>query len=127
LFAWDSDSNPYIEEASAPKNSLSEFLIPAGFVQIGGTDLGGFDAICFDWSKPVQNREYSVVQVDHEDILCNSKVRVVSELWPSFIKLVQETLSTPAPTNFVGRPDLVVGGNHLNHRPSVLSEVARIC
>ena len=97
LYAWDCDSNPYIEEASAPKNSLSEFLIPAGFVQIGRTDVGGFDAICFDWNKPVQNREYRVVQVDHEDILCNSKVRIVSELWPSFIKLVQETLSTPVP------------------------------
>ena len=97
LFAWNSDSDPYIEEASAAKNSLSEFLIPAGFVQIGRTDSGGFDAICFDSNKPVQNREDRVVQVDHEDILCNSKVRVVAELWPSFIKLVQETLSSPAP------------------------------
>jgi hypothetical protein len=26
LFAWDADSNPYIEEASAAKNSLSEFF-----------------------------------------------------------------------------------------------------
>jgi hypothetical protein len=56
LFAWDSDSNRYSEEASAPKNSLSEFLLPAGFVQIGRTDAGGFDAICFDWNKQSQNR-----------------------------------------------------------------------
>jgi hypothetical protein len=97
LFAWDSDLNPYIQEASAAKDSLSEFLIPAGFVQIGRTDTGGFDAICFDWNKPVQNREYRIVQVDHEDILCNSKVRVVSELWPSFIKLVEDALSRPDP------------------------------
>ena len=97
LFAWDADSNPYIEEASAAKNSLSEFLIPAGFVHIGRTDMGGFDAICFDWNEPAQNREYRIVQVDHEDILCNSKVRVVAELWPSFIELVEDALSRPDP------------------------------
>lgn len=97
LFGWDSDSNAYIAEASAPKNSLSEFLLPAGFVQIGRTELGGFDALCFDWNKPVQNREYRIVQVDHEDILCNSKVRVVGELWPSFVKLAEDALSRPDP------------------------------
>jgi hypothetical protein len=52
LFGWESDSNPFIEEASAAKGSLSELLLPAGFVQIGRTDLGGFDAICFDWNEP---------------------------------------------------------------------------
>jgi hypothetical protein len=97
LFGWDSDSNPYIEEASAAKGSLSELLIPAGFVQIGRTGAGGFDAICFDWNEPAQNREYRIVQVDHEDILCNWKVRVSGELWPSFIKLVDGALSTPDP------------------------------
>jgi hypothetical protein len=97
LFGWDSDSNPYIEEASAAKNSLSELLLPAGYVQIGRPDTGDFDAICFDLSKPAQNREYRVVQIDHEDILCNLKVRVVGELWPSFIKLVEGALVSPDP------------------------------
>jgi hypothetical protein len=97
LFGWDSDANPYVEEASAARGSLSELLIPAGYVQIGRTDLGGFDAICFDWNSSAQNREYRIVQVDHEDILCNSKIRVVGELWPSFVKLVEGALSTPDP------------------------------
>ena len=30
LFEWESDSNKYVE-ASPPKNSLSELLIPAGY------------------------------------------------------------------------------------------------
>ena len=37
------------------------------------------------------------MQVDHEDILCNSKIRVVGEPWPSFVKLVEGALSTPDP------------------------------
>lgn len=97
LFGWDSDSNRYIAEASAPKNSLSELLIPAGYVQIGIPDTGDFDAICFDFNRQPQNREYRVVQVDHEDILCNWKVRVTGELWSSFINLVESALRIDDP------------------------------
>src|SRR5580704_4951662 len=47
--------------------------------------------------RPAQNREHRIVQVDHEDILCNWKVRVEGELWPSFIKLVEDALSRSNP------------------------------
>ncbi len=97
LFAWNSDANEYITEASAPKNSLSELLIPAGYVQIGRPDTGNFDAICFDLNRQSQNRECRVVRVDHEDILCNWKVRVSAELWPSFITLIESALSSKDP------------------------------
>jgi hypothetical protein len=97
LFEWESDSNKYIVEASAPKGSLSELLIPAGYVQIGRPQSGSFDAICFDLNQQAQNREYRVVQVDHEDILCNWKVRVTGELWPSFVKLAESALSSDDP------------------------------
>jgi hypothetical protein len=97
LFGWDSDSNKYFVEASTPNNSLSELLIPAGYVQIGRPDTGDFDAICFDLSRQPKNREYRIVQVDHEDILCNSKVRVTAELWSSFMKLVELALSSDDP------------------------------
>ena len=90
LFEWESDANKYIVEASAAKNSLSELLIPAGYVQIGSPDTGDFDAICFDLNGQAQNREYRIVQVDW-------KVRVTGELWPSFIKLVESALSSDDP------------------------------
>ena len=104
LFEWDSDSNKYVAEASVPKNSLSELLIPAGYVQIGRPDTGDFDAICFDLNRQAQNREYRVVQVDHEDILCNWKVRVTGELWPSFVKLVESALSSDDPQVYYEEP-----------------------
>src|SRR5579864_3004116 len=100
----ESESNKYIVEASAPKKSLSELLIPAGYVQIGRPDTGDFDAICFDLSRQAQNREYRVVRVDHEDILCNWKVRVTGELWPSFIKLVESALSSDDPQVYYEEP-----------------------
>ena len=104
LFDWDSDSNKYIAEASAPKNSLSELLVPAGFVQIGRPDTGDFDAICFDLNRQPQNREYRIVQVDHEEILCNRKIRVKGELWPSFIKLVESALTSDDPQVYYEEP-----------------------
>jgi hypothetical protein len=104
LFEWDCDSNKYTLEASAPKNSLSELLIPAGYVQIGRPDTGDFDAICFDLNRQAQNRECRVVQVDHEDILCNWKVRVTGELWPSFVKFVEAALSTDDPQVYYEEP-----------------------
>jgi hypothetical protein len=104
FFAWDSDSNAYIQEASAPKNSLSELLIPAGYVQIGRPDTGDFDAICFDLNRPAQNREYRLVQMDHEDILCNWKVRLTGEFWPSFVKLIESALSSEDPQVYYEEP-----------------------
>ena len=73
-------------------------------MQIGRPDTGDFDAICFDLNHQPQNREYRVVQVDHEDILCNSEVRVTGELWPSFIKLVEAALSSADPQVYYEEP-----------------------
>ena len=104
FFGWDSDLSKYILEASSPKNSLSEVLIPAGYVQIGRPDTGNFDAICFDLNHQAQNREHQVVQVDHEEILCNWKVRVARNLWPSFVKLVECALSSDDPRVYYEEP-----------------------
>ncbi len=104
LFGWDSDSNVYAEAASAPKGSLSELLLPAGYVQIGQPDTGSFDAVCFDLNRKNQNREYRIVEIDHEDILCNWKVRVSGELWGSFIELVHAALSSADPRVYYEEP-----------------------
>lgn len=97
FFEWDTDANPYTAEASAKKGSLSELLIPAGYVQIGRPDTGDFDAICFDLNQSSNNREYRIVQIDHEEILCNWKILVSGERWPSFLKLVEQSLECEDP------------------------------
>jgi hypothetical protein len=104
FFGWESDSNLYITEALAAAGSLSELLIPAGYVQIGRPDGGDFDAICFDLKQKPQNREYRIVQVDHEDILCNWKVRVTGQRWHSFISLIESALSSADPQVYYEEP-----------------------
>jgi hypothetical protein len=71
------------------EGSLSELLLPAGYVQIGRPDTGNFDAICFDLNAAKQNRECRIVRADHEEILCNFRVTITGELWPSFTNLLE--------------------------------------
>jgi hypothetical protein len=97
FFDWNSDSNAFAREASAPKGSLSELLLPAGYVQIGQPGTGSFDAVCFDLNVSAQNREYPIVQADHEEILCNWRVKISKELWPSFIKFADNVVSSTNP------------------------------
>jgi hypothetical protein len=94
FFGWESDSSPYIAEAAAPKGSLSELLLPNGYVQVRQPETGSFDAICFDLNQKSQNYECQIVQIDHEDILCNWKIRVSNNLWPSFVKLMESAVSS---------------------------------
>jgi hypothetical protein len=63
-----------------------------GYVQFGrGPDMN-FDAVCFDLSSRKRNRDCRVVQIDHEQILCNNRVKVLSEIAPSFEQLLMKTI-----------------------------------
>jgi hypothetical protein len=88
FFSWGPESMELLE-AALPQNALSDLLLPAGYFQIGRPDTGSFDAICFDMKTQKQNREYRIVLADHEEILCNMRVKICSELWPSFRKLLE--------------------------------------
>ena len=83
---------------------LWDALIPAGFMQFGrGPDID-YDPICFDISSRKQNRDMRIVKIDHEDILCNCRVRVVAELAPTFFALVQDTINLATRVREDSRP-----------------------
>jgi hypothetical protein len=68
-------------------------LIPAGFIPFGkGADMD-YDPVCFDIKSRKQGGDCRIVKIDHEEILCNFRVKVVSELAPSFYELVQQTMA----------------------------------
>ena len=68
---------------------LSECLLKSGYVQFGRPDTGDYDAICFDTNQKRSNREYPIVRIDHEGILCFSQIRVTEILAPSFYKFIK--------------------------------------
>ncbi len=82
LFGWDlkTEESEFFGAASASRGSLSELLLPAGYFQIGRPDTGSFDAVCLDLNGKAENREYRIVLADHEQILCNNRVRITAEL-----------------------------------------------
>jgi len=51
-----------------------------------------YDPVCFDMNSRKKNHEMRVVKIDHEEILCNYRVKVVAELAPNFEALVLETI-----------------------------------
>jgi hypothetical protein len=74
---------------------LWETLISNGYLQFGkGPDMD-CDPVCFDISSR-KNRDYRIVKIDHEDILCNSRIKVVAEIAPSFRALVLQTIERAA-------------------------------
>jgi hypothetical protein len=73
---------------------LWESLIPAGYIRFGkGPDID-YDPVCFDMNSRKKNREMRVVKIDHEEILCNYRIKVVAELASSFEALVLQTIGT---------------------------------
>jgi hypothetical protein len=75
---------------------LSGFLLKNGFIPFGkGTDMD-YDPICFDLRARKKNREFEIVKLDHEEILCNERIRVVAKVAPSFEQLVSQTIDAAA-------------------------------
>src|ERR1700739_655296 len=71
---------------------LWESLIPAGYLRFGKGPDADYDPVCFDMNSRKKSREMRVVKIDHEEILCNYRVKVVAELAPSFEALVLQTI-----------------------------------
>ena len=91
-------ANPPGEDLSGLFSEISrdaglwEALIPAGYIQFGqGSDMD-YDPVCFDIKSRTRFGDYRVVKIDHEEILRNYRVKLVSELAPSFEDLVQQTI-----------------------------------
>jgi len=79
------------EISKAP--ALWESLVPAGYMQFAKGPDYDYDPVCFDLHKRKKNGDYRIVKIDHEEILCNYRVKVVKELAPSFEDLVRQTVS----------------------------------
>jgi len=75
---------------------LLETLIRSGYIPFGkGPDLD-YDPVCFDLSVRNKNREFPIVKIDHEEILCRGRVKVLSKLANTFEALVIQTIERAA-------------------------------
>ena len=71
---------------------LTESLIPAGYIKFGKGPDTDYDPVCFDIKSRTKSEDYRIVKIDHEEILCNYRVKVVADLAPSFRHLMIQTI-----------------------------------
>jgi hypothetical protein len=77
---------------------LSTCLLKNGFIPFGkGPDID-YDPVCFDLGARKKNREFAIVKLDHEEILCNERIKVVAELAPTFEQLLIATIEVGSRT-----------------------------
>lgn len=74
--------------ASIRDRWLTPVMHADGFIQIGRPDTGDYDPICFDMRRRTKSGEGRIVQLDHEEILCNERTRIVQNVADSFLDLL---------------------------------------
>jgi hypothetical protein len=65
---------------------MSPFLLQHGYMQFGRPKTGDYDPICFDFTVR-KKAEPPVVRIDHEEILCNERLRVIETISPAFSRI----------------------------------------
>lgn len=85
------DLSSLLEEISGD-SYLWDSLLHAGYIPFGKGPGGDYDRVCFDLSSRKKNRDFGIVKIDHEEILCNDRVKVVAKLAPSFYQLMLKTI-----------------------------------
>lgn len=76
--------------------AMQEILFQNKCLQFGkGSDLN-YDAVCFDWGRRLNDGDCPVIQIDHEEILCNYRFKKVAELAPSFRELMKLVIASAA-------------------------------
>ena len=68
---------------------MSPFLIKNGLVQIGNPSNRSYDPVCFDCRQGIKKeKDYPLVQIDHEGILLKEKILVTNKIAPSFLNFI---------------------------------------
>lgn len=69
---------------------MSPFLLKQGLLPFARPEDWSYDPMCFDYRNSQRKLEPVVVRIDHEEILCNGRIRVVESLAKGFDVLLEE-------------------------------------
>lgn len=70
--------------------AIAHTTLKNGYIQFARPDTGSYDPICFDAKKSVANREFGIVRLDHEQMLCNDRIKVVEKVADSFFEFASD-------------------------------------
>lgn len=92
------------EQISKDKG-LWDCLLPSGYIRFGkGPDID-YDPVCFDIKVRNKQGDYRIVKIDHEEILCNNRVKVIAQLASSFEELARRTIEEADRTSSEHEPE----------------------
>lgn len=69
---------------------IAQAMLKNGYIQFARPETGSYDPICFDARRSAANREYEIVRLDHEQILCHDRIKVVEKVAESFFKFAAD-------------------------------------
>jgi len=79
-----------MSEAVLRDKHLSRVLVEHGYLHFARPETGDYDPICFDTGRRLKGGEHPIVRIDHEAILCDSRIGNVRVIAPSFLEFVRE-------------------------------------
>ena len=91
FFAWSDDpeyTQDDLRHALFADEILSRVLLANGYVQFGRPDTGDYDAVCFDTNQNVGSNEYSIVRVEHENVLIRERI-ITHQIAPSLYEMMK--------------------------------------
>jgi hypothetical protein len=65
----------------------------AGYIQFARPATGSYDPICFDARHTASNREFPIVRLDHEELLCHDRIHVSGKLAASFYRFASNIVA----------------------------------
>lgn len=72
--------------------AMSVDLLAHGYIQLGFLSDCSYDPICFQ-TKSRASSKFPIVHLDHEKILCYSRIKVINTIAPSFRAFVLDQVS----------------------------------
>lgn len=82
----DGDSPEELSVAMFNDRTIADATLRAGYIQFARRESGSYDPICFDVKRAVSNREFPIVRLDHEEILCRDRIHVSERVADSFYR-----------------------------------------
>ena len=69
---------------------MSPFLLRNGLLPFARPADWSYDPVCFDFRAANRKSEPAVLRIDHEEILCFDRLRIVETISPAFHELMEE-------------------------------------
>ncbi len=63
---------------------IADATLKAGYIQFARPESGSYDPVCFDARRARSNREFPIVRLDHEEMLCHDRVHISQQVADSF-------------------------------------------